>query len=73
LSGEVRPVSHSEARLKEAARLGFGESWMPRRDRGRPDARGGPAKVGIAHLHDLVALLSPKRVPVRRDRIGIAS
>ncbi len=31
LSGEVRPVGHSEARLKEAAKLGFAEAWMPKR------------------------------------------
>ena len=29
LSGEIRPVGHSEARLKEAAKLGFSEAWIP--------------------------------------------
>src|SRR6266849_3741122 len=29
LSGDVRPVGHTEARLKEAAKLGFAEAWMP--------------------------------------------
>jgi hypothetical protein len=28
---------------------------------------------GIAHLSDLVARLSPKRAPLRRERIGVAS
>src|SRR5277367_1577647 len=27
LSGRVRPVAHAEARLKEAAKLGFGTAW----------------------------------------------
>ncbi|MFC7537397.1 DNA repair protein RadA [Sphingomonas sp. GCM10030256] len=29
LSGEVRPVAHSALRLKEAAKLGFEEAWVP--------------------------------------------
>jgi DNA repair protein RadA/Sms len=72
LSGEVRPVGHSEARLKEAAKLGFAEAWIPSRNRRkRPDA--GLSISGIAHLSDLVARLSPKRAPLRRERIGVAS
>src|SRR5579864_1641860 len=31
LSGRVRPVTHAEARLKEAAKLGFAEAWAPAR------------------------------------------
>jgi DNA repair protein RadA/Sms len=72
LSGEVRPVGHSEARLREAARLGFAEAWMPSRGGGkRRDT--GLSLAGIAHLRDLVARLSPKRAPLRRERIGVAS
>jgi DNA repair protein RadA/Sms len=29
LSGEVRPVPHAPLRLKEAAKLGFGQAWAP--------------------------------------------
>ena len=29
LSGEVRPVAHVGLRLKEAAKLGFGQAWVP--------------------------------------------
>ncbi len=29
LSGRVRPVAHADARLKEAAKLGFAEAWVP--------------------------------------------
>ncbi|MFZ3236003.1 MAG: DNA repair protein RadA [Stellaceae bacterium] len=72
LSGEVRPVGHGEARLKEAAKLGFAGAWMPRRS-GRKPREAGLAIVGIAQLSDLVARLSPKRAPLRRERIGIAS
>src|SRR5438874_5972493 len=39
LSGRVRPVAHAEARLKEAAKLGFSEAWVPL----RPAARGARA------------------------------
>src|SRR5260370_42086908 len=39
LSGPGRPVANAEARLKEAAKLGFTEAWVPV----RPAARGGRA------------------------------
>jgi DNA repair protein RadA/Sms len=63
LSGRIRPVAHADARLKEAAKLGFSEAWVPV----RPTARGGRtaksgeglATVPIAHLSELVARLSP--------------
>jgi len=29
LAGEVRPVAQSNARLKEAGKLGFTKAWMP--------------------------------------------
>src|SRR5215813_7422990 len=35
LSGRVRPVGHADARLKEAAKLGFTEAWVPKRPAGR--------------------------------------
>src|SRR5215467_7954594 len=60
LSGEIRPVGHTEARLKEAAKLGFRTAWMPiRRDRGgRPPAAETELNmVSIAHLSDLVTRL----------------
>jgi DNA repair protein RadA/Sms len=74
LSGEVRPVGHSEARLKEAAKLGFLEAWMPSRGgRLQRETAPGLTMVRIGHLGDLVARLSPKRAPLRRERIGVAS
>jgi DNA repair protein RadA/Sms len=29
LSGEVRPVAHAALRLKESAKLGFEQAWVP--------------------------------------------
>src|SRR5438874_1113264 len=62
LSGRVRPVAHAEARLKEAAKLGFSEAWVPL----RPAARGagvvrsgdGLRVVAIGHLSELVDRLA---------------
>jgi DNA repair protein RadA/Sms len=71
LSGRVRPVAHADARLKEAAKLGFAEAWVPFRPPGIAAGRGarqvapgeGLATVAIGHLSELVARLSaaPRR------------
>jgi DNA repair protein RadA/Sms len=57
LSGEVRAVSQSDARLKEASKLGFTSALVPpRRGKGGKAPReGGIAVTEIAHLRDLVA------------------
>jgi DNA repair protein RadA/Sms len=83
LSGRVRPVAHAEARLKEAAKLGFAEAWVPLRPQGRTAGstigRGarlagtgeGLATVPIGHLSELVARLPPaprRRVPPSGSR-----
>jgi DNA repair protein RadA/Sms len=74
LSGEVRPVGHSEARLKEARKLGFAEVWMPGRVvRGRVSTEDGLKVVAIDHLGHLVARLAPRRGARRRERIGVVS
>ncbi len=68
LSGRVRPVSHSDARLKEAAKLGFTEAWLPARPQGRDSGRqsgraarsgDGIATMPIAYLSELVERLAP--------------
>jgi DNA repair protein RadA/Sms len=64
LSGRVRPVSHSDARLKEAAKLGFSEAWLPTRAgaRGQRDkarSSSGITTVPIGHLSELVERLAP--------------
>jgi DNA repair protein RadA/Sms len=56
LSGEVRAVSQTEARLKEAAKLGFAGALTPSR-RGNKAARDGGIRVReIVHLRDMLAL-----------------
>ncbi len=66
LSGEIRAVGQTQARLKEAAKLGFTGAWMPpRRNAG---GRKGSAKTGlevreIPHLQDLVRLFTEGRAP----------
>jgi DNA repair protein RadA/Sms len=77
LSGDVRPVSQAEARLKEAAKLGFGQAWMPLGRGGKRRAatdRAGLAAVGFGHLSELVARLAPMsgRKPPGRGRFEVA-
>ncbi|HEX4260317.1 MAG TPA: DNA repair protein RadA [Acetobacteraceae bacterium] len=64
LSGEIRQVAQAEARLKEAAKLGFEAAVLPRRvARGnRPLARPEGMRLDeIGHVADLVAGFGPKR------------
>ena len=60
LSGEVRRVAQAEARLKEAAKLGFARALLPAPGRGRNAvenaAAAGLALCAVPHLRDLVAL-----------------
>jgi DNA repair protein RadA/Sms len=71
LSGEVRPVGHTEARLKEAAKLGFVEAWTPPYRGGRGETtRAGLRAAPIGHLSELVARLEPHSARLRRRRIG---
>ena len=65
LSGEIRAVSQAEARLKEAAKLGFTGAWTPPRRNGNGRKGGGRKGSGrkagleareIPHLQDLVRL-----------------
>jgi DNA repair protein RadA/Sms len=71
LSGAIRPVAQAQARLKEAAKLGFGRAVAPtpRADKGE---RSGLPTMAIAHITDLVAAVAaerprPKAVLQRRD------
>lgn len=60
LAGEVRPVSHAEYRVKEAARLGFRKILMPAREvrlcEGKTDAE----LIGVSGIFDLLPLLKKK-------------
>ena len=63
LSGEVRQVAQAEARLKEAAKLGFVEACLPRRvahGNRRLSAPEGLALQEIGHIADLVARFGPE-------------
>src|ERR1700731_707354 len=77
LSGDVRPVGHTAARLKEAAKLGFGTAWMPLRrspGAGRSSAvETGLKTATIGHLSELVTRLSSRHVPHRRSLREIAT
>ncbi len=60
LSGEVRGVSQTEARLKEAAKLGFGRAIVPARSGARQRNKGlsrGPEMRQIGHLAELLPIL----------------
>src|SRR5258705_12469764 len=63
LSGDVRPVGHTEARLKEAAKLGFAEAWMSSGGgkRHRAAAESGFEIAAIRHLSELGQRLAPRR------------
>src|SRR5215471_5477637 len=68
LSGDIRPVGHTEARLKEAAKLGFGAAWMAMRQSHAPArSRVGDARLdimAIGHLKEVVARLSPAEIAI---------
>ncbi len=75
LSGEVRPVGHTETRLREAAKLGFARAILPRRRRretepARRDA-GPPLELEeLGHLAELLPRFAPDDgavPPVRRS------
>ncbi|MDQ2860773.1 MAG: DNA repair protein RadA [Pseudomonadota bacterium] len=57
LSGDVRPVSRMEMRLKEAAKLGFSRALAPI----AADGGSGVAITGVARLADAVARIGDNR------------
>jgi DNA repair protein RadA/Sms len=77
LSGEVRQVGQTDARLKEAAKLGFTAALTPSR-RGRTKDRGaepGLAVRELAHLRQLVAMFeaAPRGAGRAFDPAGASS
>lgn len=66
LSGEVRAVSQTDQRLKEAAKLGFGRALMPspRRSRGT-SGEDGLKRLELDQLSDLLPLFQPGNAPPR--------
>ncbi len=73
LSGEVRQVAQAEARLREAQKLGFAASVLPRRvARGgrTPSAPDGLRLTEIGHLADLVAPFAGRSVRKEPAKAG---
>src|SRR5690348_11921416 len=73
LGGEVRPVGQREARLREAAKLGFRSALVPRSRAGSgpsPRLPEGIVVDEIEHLADLVARFQPADRPLKRRREG---
>jgi DNA repair protein RadA/Sms len=71
LSGALRPVAQSAARLKEAAKLGFARAIVPEAARGE-GADAGLSLTAIGTLEALVADIAargtrPRRVETRRQ------
>ena len=63
LSGEIRQVAQAEARLKEAAKLGFDAAALPRRvahGSRRLSPPEGLRLEEIGHIADLVARFAPE-------------
>ena len=56
LTGEVRPVSQAETRLKEAGKLGFERALMPSRRGGRMPIVDGMKRTEIDDVHGLTAI-----------------
>ena len=65
LGGEVRAVSQADARLKEAAKLGFSRALVPRRRKEGPRPDGIQLRE-IARLADLVGLFDADQQAPRR-------
>lgn len=59
LGGEVRAVARPEARLKEAAKLGFAQALMPSRKASTAGA--GMHVIEVGHIRDLVAFVRGTR------------
>jgi DNA repair protein RadA/Sms len=78
LSGDVRPVSRADARLKEAEKLGFSQAFVPRaatssgkndiETRASQTKRLAPSSVGVAgrtisHAADLIEAITGETNP----------
>ncbi|TAL02537.1 MAG: DNA repair protein RadA [Rhodospirillaceae bacterium] len=81
LSGEVRAVAQRDLRLKEAAKLGFHQAWVPRQSPKAQDIKAQDIKSGdsetaakrdglviksIGHVQDVVAKFTDALEPGRR-------
>ena len=64
LSGDIRPVPQAEARLKEAAKLGFSRAFVPAGTRAN-----GLALTEISNVNELLSLVPTRRPSVDRARL----
>ncbi len=60
LSGAVRPVAQTTARLKEAAKLGFARAMLPETARGEPGGDAGLSLTSVGSLTSLVAEIAAR-------------
>jgi DNA repair protein RadA/Sms len=63
LSGAVRPVAQTSARLKEAAKLGFGRAVLPESARGEAGGDAGLVLNSVGGLTSLVAEIAARGSP----------
>jgi DNA repair protein RadA/Sms len=63
LSGAVRPVAQTAARLKEAAKLGFGRAVLPESGRGEVGSDAGLSLNTVGGLTSLVAEIAARGSP----------
>ena len=63
LSGAVRPVAQTSARLKEAAKLGFGRAILPEAARGEAGGDAGLSLSSVGSLTTLVAEIAARGSP----------
>jgi DNA repair protein RadA/Sms len=63
LSGAVRPVAQTSARLKEAAKLGFGRAVLPESARGEAGGDAGLVLNSVGGLTGLVAEIAARGSP----------
>src|SRR6266850_2133032 len=63
LSGAVRPVAQTSARLKEAAKLGFGRAVLPESARGEAGGDAGMVLNTVGGLTSLVADIAARGTP----------
>ena len=70
LSGEVRPVSRADARLKESAKLGFTRAIIPRgrtSRTGKGPAEGNMSLIEIGHVSELFDVFGQPLPKVQRE------
>jgi DNA repair protein RadA/Sms len=70
LSGAVRPVAQTAARLKEAAKLGFGRAVLPESARGEVGGDAGLSLTTIGGLTTLVAEIAARGNPKMNRESG---